>query len=111
MKKDWGATFKERTHQAQRAINRIGGEDLIKELDRAGMGNSPAVLKTFYKVADLLGEGTITSGKASGLLSPGDAQAKINEVMNDPKHPYFNHGAPGHKEAVEQVNKWFGMTG
>jgi hypothetical protein len=50
LKKEWGAQFKNRMDDAALAAAKLGGDDLVAELDKLGMGRSAPVLKALARV-------------------------------------------------------------
>ena len=53
----------------------------------------------------LLAEDGVVS--STGLPSGADAKKKIMDVRNDKNHPYHDPRKPGHKEAVEEMNRLY----
>src|SRR5690606_25816921 len=45
-----GANFDKTIADAKATVESIGGADLLAELDRTGLGNSPALIKAFAKL-------------------------------------------------------------
>lgn len=60
-----GAQYKERTSQALEAVQRFGGEELRALLDATGLGNHPAVVRTFYEISRQTGEDQSVGGRVS----------------------------------------------
>jgi hypothetical protein len=111
LKKDWGAAYESKMQEANRAALAIGGQDLVKWLKQSGAGREVPLIKAFAQVArfvkeDSLGEGT----RSSGVLTPSEAQSLINGVLADTGHAYHHKDKPGHKQAVEQMSRWYAQA-
>lgn len=85
LKKEFGAAFDQRVELANKAVRQFGGDDLIKMLNETGLGNHPALVKTFAEAGKLLSEGTLPSSENSGRygLTPAEARQKIIELKSD----------------------------
>lgn len=65
------------------------------------------------KALNAIGDQLLDSGDGIGdlnrgdegdkSLTPADAKARIDEIMNNPEHAYWNRHAPGHKDAIEHM--------
>lgn len=67
-----GEAFEENVAIAQQAINQFGDPDLKQLMDDYGVGNHPAMLRTFVKIGKLLNEdkpGSSSGGASSKPLS------------------------------------------
>lgn len=102
LEKDWGPNLKKNVAMAAGVVLRYGGVDLQAALDKAGMGNNPALVRALAKIGYALGEDHFIASDTPG--STQSAMEQIKAIQNDPKHPFWNEG-PGHKEAVELWTK------
>ena len=100
----WGTTYEGKLELANRVVNKFGGEKVL-ELFKEGLGANPLVLEMLSNIGDALSEDVLGPGGKSqyGGLTPAAADAKVKEIMNNPKHPYNDGANPLHKEAVEEV--------
>jgi hypothetical protein len=54
---------------AKKALRKFGGEELARELDAAGIGNHPGLIKFFSRVGQALGEDDSFAPKSAGTAS------------------------------------------
>lgn len=106
LKSEWGQAFDAKVASAQKAVEFYGDENLKGWLTETGNGNHPALVKLFAKLGEGLKEDGLRGTQGAGL-TPGDAQSKVNSILNDPTHPYHDRMKPGHREAVMEVSKLF----
>jgi hypothetical protein len=93
---------------ATKSIREFGGDEFVNYLETTGLGNHPAMVKFAAKIGRELAEhGGMEP--ASGELAIGkvEAEKKINAIMNDKTHPYFNKTKAGHEEAVEEMQRYY----
>lgn len=107
---EWGAAFDRKVALANRALHHIGGQQVIQLLQATGLDNNPGMVRTWAKVGEILAEDGTIEGNVENVPGPDEAKRKIHEVMNDRKHPYHDRRAPGHDEAVDQMQKWFQLS-
>lgn len=102
----WGESKNDKLAQIEAHIRQTEGPGEL--LDAIKKGNvDPAIAQYLYNLVDGVAEpepGISDPGRpASGRLSPEEAQEKINEMMNNADHPYWNDNMPGHNAAVEKM--------
>src|SRR3546814_2592066 len=56
LRQEWGQAFDTNLALAQKAVVALGGADLLAELNEAGLGDSPAVLRMFAKIGAMTAE-------------------------------------------------------
>ena len=111
LKAEWGANYDAKVNQANRAVADIAGQDLLDMVlqDGTKVGNHPAFIKAFASFADfktsVTKEDTISENSVNYRMSPADAQSKIDSIMNDKSHPYWDRKAPApiRDKAVKEV--------
>lgn len=93
MERRWGGDYPRRIALVQATVQRLGAE-FVDFLNQTRYGNSPPVLESLYRYAS----GELTLSKA-------DAQKKLDKIMNNPKHPYWerNLGSHERKRVVAEV--------
>lgn len=94
-----------------------GDADLVKELEETGLGNNPRVAKFLakvmadYKESGLAGD---RDGQDGGkpLMTPAQAQAKIEELERDPQFTkqLMNKTDPGHAQAVARRSQLYALA-
>ena len=117
LKAEWGADFDAKVSQANRAVADIAGQDLLDMVlqDGTKVGNHPAFIKAFASFADFKNsvtkEDTISENSVNYRMSPADAKAKIDTIMNDKSHAYWDRKNPVAREkAVKEVQDLYEMT-
>jgi hypothetical protein len=113
LKQEWGAAFDERLHQARKAMDQYGGDDLREWIERSGFGNHPGVIRMFAKVAQAVAEpgalkgGGGGQGPGAGNLSPSEAKARHQELTAD--REFMNKYYAGDRQAREEMRRLFDM--
>jgi hypothetical protein len=116
LKAEWGANYDAKVNQANRAVADIAGEDLLNMVleDGTKVGNHPAFIKAFANFADfktsVTKEDTISENSVNYRMSPADAKAKIDTIMNDRSHAYWDRKNPvARDKAVKEVQDLYEM--
>ena len=116
LKAEWGADYDAKVNQANRAVADIAGQDLLDMVlqDGTKVGNHPAFIKAFASFADFKNsvtkEDTISENSVNYRMSPADAQSKIDSIMNDKSHPYWDRkNAVARDKAVKEVQDLYEM--
>jgi hypothetical protein len=112
LKSEWGSAYDSKLKAAQAAVNHYGDDGLTSFLDETGLGNNPNLIKAFAKMGESLSEDSFTDGNSNKFgITPQDAQAQINSIMADSKHPYHDKYNPSHTNAVSEVQRLFQYLG
>ena len=113
LRNDWGNAYDTRVRFARNAVNHFGDEKLKDYLDKSGMGNDPNLIKVFSKIGETLTDDSFKGDSSPGTYgrTPEQAQHEINEIMSNPKHPYFDKQHPNHKKALEDMQRLFTYKG
>jgi hypothetical protein len=108
LKQEWGRAYEQNLKFARKAFAEYGGDELAEIMEKSGMGNNPAVLKAFAKIAkttmpdkDLVG----TTESAGRALTPDEAKAEAKGLMSHPA--YMDKRHPEHKMMVRKVQNLF----
>lgn len=112
LKQEWGNDFNNRLQGAKEMIKVYSDKfpEATKELVNGPAGNNPAVLAMLSELYSSLKESGADLPSSSSInygISPGEAKAQIDDIMQNNKHAYFNDADPGHKEAVEKMSRLF----
>jgi len=108
LKSEWGSAYDSKLKAAHAAVNHYGDDKLTAFLDETGLGNNPNLIKAFSRMGESLSEDTFSDGGTKKFgVAPDDAQAQINSIMADKKHPYHDKYNPSHKNAVDEVQRLF----
>ena len=110
LKAEWGADYDAKVNEASKAVTDIAGEELLSMVlqDGTKVGNHPAFIKAFANFADfkksVTKEDTISENAVNYRMSPADAQARIDAIMQDKSHAYWNRkDTIGRQKAVKEV--------
>lgn len=89
LKTEWGKAYDQNIALAGRAVKHFGGDALVEALNTSGAGNLPELIRAMSKVGELLGEDTLKTGQSGGMmLTPAEALAEANKVMNSPEYTH-----------------------
>ena len=106
LRQEFGQNFEKKLTQAQAAARTVMGDteifDQIQLADGRVLGDHPAIIRTFSRMAELLGEDGLVGEPTEVVMSSQDAQKLIQEHMQ-PNTPYTVAGHPGHDAAVAEV--------
>jgi hypothetical protein len=86
---------------ANRAMDKFGGEGLVKLFAETGLGRDPRVIKAFIGIGELIAEDVGLDKYGEPIESEGDLDAKILELQNRPA--YLDAMDPAHQSTVKQV--------
>jgi len=104
LREEWGPAFDRNVGLAARAVIESGGKDLLKFLDDTGLGNHPALIKAFAKVGNILSSEGYMEGDIEGSSGPSEAKDRIESILGDKSHPYWDAQNPGHKNALAEMS-------
>ncbi len=113
LKTEWGAAHDQKSGYAKAVFQKILSPEEQQWLNVTGVGNSPAIIKAFAKIGELLyKEDNIApgGGNGHGVFSPSEATKKANEILMDSSHPYNRADHPNHKAALQEVEDLFKMA-
>ena len=109
LRSEWGMAY----DQNMAIAEKIKGEHFphlnfpIGELDSA-------TVKALHSIGkSMIGEGMeiVTTDGAASIMTPSEAQSKIDEILTNKEHAYWQRHHPGHKAAVERVIELHTLTG
>lgn len=109
LQREWGDGWDKKVAAARTAVDEFGGQELRDHLAKAGLSNDATLIRVLSKIGESLREDKIPQGGESRTmgLTPSEAKAEIDSVMGNRSHPYFLRDHPGHKDALERMNKLF----
>jgi hypothetical protein len=109
LKTEWGETHVERMSAAKSIAEKTGApKELLEAFEKGTLDSRTA--KWLYNLSQAITpEGTnLTTDKSeSPKMTPEEAQMQISEVLNNPKHPYWNSTDPGHQAALKAYDKLY----
>lgn len=117
LKQEWGRAFEQKVDAAARVAQEFGNAEMfdITLQDGSKLGDNPEFIKAFAKIADfrqsVTSEDTVADMSQSNVMTPADAKAEIDAIMNDKGHPYWDRkNLVGRQQAVERVQELWGMV-
>ena len=106
LRKEWGQAFDQRVELAYKAaIDTLGSADLLDEIKLADgrmLGDHPAIVKMFAKIAEQIGEDNLVGETSEMVMTPADAAQRISE-MTRRDSPYWDKMHPEHDKYVQEV--------
>lgn len=108
LRSEWGRTYDRKVTAASRAVAEFGGEAMAEYLDETGLGNDPRLIRTFARIAELVGEDSLVGeGDRQGDFSvtPDAARGEIAKTLRDPA--YFDANHPEHAASVDRMQALF----
>jgi len=106
LRQEWGEAYDGKLQMANQVL-RLGGADFVEFLKSRGLQQETAVVKFMAALGSKMGEDTLGQGRPKpGIkLTPEEAQSRINKIMGDPEHAYWNPDPqnPAKVEAMKQM--------
>lgn len=111
VKEEFGKAYGQKLALAQRVLNdTIKDPAVLDAFKDPEVGSNPAVIKALVAIGEsLYREDGFGGGDTGNLLSPSEAEEKINSIRGDKNHPYNLPKHPGHDGAVKKMMKLFEM--
>jgi len=100
-----GGLYQRKMEAARRAAAKyigLDGDEIISQLPPA-IGKR--IVMAFAEIGDPLLEGDFATGGIPGVVTKEQVKAKIDAIMNDPKHPLNDLSNRQHNEAVNEYTK------
>ena len=107
--KEWGNAFDLNINRANKVVNDLGGEELVKMLNDTGAGANPVVLKFLAKIGEnLYKEHKFVEGESSNnSYTPKELDTKIGQLRADPA--YYDKNHPKHKTIVDEIKSLYDL--
>lgn len=108
LKKEWGNGFDKNLAVAQQTINQFADQDFKDYLTESGLTHDVNIIKFLNKIGGALNEDTFKRDTVKHLgMTKEDAQEKINSIMGDKAHPYWDKTHINHKYAAADMQKYY----
>ena len=83
--------------------------------DGSRLGDNAEFIKTFAKIAEfrqtVTSEDTISENAQSNVMTPKQAQAEIDVILNDKSHAYWDKSnIVGRQQAIQRMQELMGMV-
>lgn len=117
LKQEYGAHFNEKMsrfkHLMREAGDSVGSEQLYswlnnQEVEGTALGSHPLFIKLIDFFSSKMAEDDFVNVEGSAQ-SKKSVQTEIDEVLKNPKHPYYDQGHPNHKDAVADLKRKYEM--
>ncbi len=108
LRSEYGKAFEQRLDSANAMLDQFGAKGIteLQMADGTQLGDHPQVVKALIDVASYIktnmGEDTLVGDKTSVVMTPEEAQNKINE-MQAQDSPYWDAKHPQHDFFVQEV--------
>jgi hypothetical protein len=102
---EWGMKFDENVRIIGNFLKLTDGPEVLQDMLKEGQ-MSTSEMKWLHNIASQTKSAVELAQQPAGtvtVLTPDMAQASIQEMLNNQKHPYWNPADPGHKKAVERM--------
>jgi len=104
---EWGHAYEGNMKTAMNIAAKTGAPESVIE----GMKNGhvpPNMVKYFHSLASRFGKegtdlGSDNSDNNDGKMAPGEAQAQLNEMLDNKQHAYWNSKDPNHEHAKKKA--------
>jgi len=104
LKTEFGSEYDHKIQQANNALRVFGLSDA---LGRAGLLADESVIRAMIRIGESFAESKLKGGDTP----PSSAQARYDELVKNPKSPYFNDADPNHQQAVHEVSELLKVPG
>lgn len=116
LRQEWGKAYDQKILDAKNVFRDFGAENMLEMQlsDGTLIGNHPDFIKAFASIAEFkhsaTSEDTIGEATQNRALTPKQAQAEIDSIMNDKTHAYWDRkNAVGRQAAIDRMQELMGM--
>lgn len=117
LKSEWGRAYDQKLNQAVNAAKEFSNPEIfdLQLSDGSRLGDNPEFIKTFAKIAEfrqtVTSEDTISENAQSNVMTPKQAQAEIDVILNDKSHAYWDKSnIVGRQQAIQRMQELMGMV-
>ena len=112
LKGEWGAAFDQNVAMAKSAVAMIDSRQpgFADFLNETGAGNDKRFIAAMKVLGEAFGEQGAVDYSESTVMAPADARLMIEDIRNNPEHPYNNELSPGHEAAKEKVRELYKLV-
>lgn len=107
LKSEWGQAYDQRVGTVNKLIESTGAPDSLVQMAKNG-DLDPSVVKWMYDLTVRMGSDeslNLSVDHGQGSMTPSEANDRLNEILSNREHPYWNASHPDHKNAVDKVIK------
>jgi len=105
LKKDWGSAYDDRLNKAAKMMELTGAPAELIGMVKDGKAAAD-VTQWFYAMAESYkGEGMNAAGDQgdSSVITPQEAESRIQEMLNNRNHAYWDSSHPDHGKALQKM--------
>jgi len=102
LKGEYGDLYERKVTLGERAMQKIGGDELVSHLKALNLDTDPLMVKAMIRVGQIFEESNFIDGRV-GAMGKGEAKAKLDSIRSDTKHAYWDNTNPDHDRAVQEV--------
>lgn len=117
LKSEWGRAYDQKLNQAVNAAKEFSNPEIfdLQLSDGSRLGDNAEFIKTFAKIAEfrqtVTSEDTISENAQSNAMTPKQAQAEIDVILNDKSHAYWDKSnIVGRQQAIQRMQELMGMV-
>ena len=116
LQQEWGRAYETKLEAAVKAVREIADPEpfIINLYDGSKLGDNPDFIKAFAKIADfrqtVTSEDTVSESPQAMVMTPKEAQAEVDAILNDRSHVYWDKSNPiGRDAAIKRVQELMEM--
>lgn len=102
LQKEWGAATDERYNEILNIAEATGASPAMLESIKNKTIDAQSA-KWLYQMGKQLGGETVNAHVEQKTLAPSEASERIDDILNNRAHPYWDASHPDHQKAVEKV--------
>lgn len=106
LKTEWGQAFEAKVFNAREVLNKFGTDADKEFITQSGLGSNPQFIKFLEKIGSSMKEARLIEGKDDSGSSQ-NLQEKLDSILKDKNHPYWNRDHVGHANATKEVSDLF----
>jgi hypothetical protein len=109
LRQEYGRAFDQKLRVAKAAVKEYGGDEFVAFLDQSGLGDHPAMVRAFSKIAErTMGDTQLVNGEGDpGALTPADLDKQIAEHAAKYRAALFDKTHPEHNLRVKERDALF----
>lgn len=104
--KQWGSAKDDKLTAINNMLKNSNAPDTLKEAVASGNVGADFLTWADGMIQSLGNEGKVLTGQpnlGSDALTPQEAELKIEEIMSNKEHPYWNNSSSSHSAAVQKI--------
>lgn len=107
MRREFGQKYEQKVQQAQVALANFADAEFRKRLDETGLGNDPAMIRTWIKIGEQMVGDTRALGKPAPQVNTADLERTIREFEGKNRAALYDKSHPDHSALVKERNRLY----